>query len=151
MEKKAIFLDVDGVLNSTRFAKRMFSEEGVRIYAENILDKNAVLCLKQIVVRSGADIIVSSTWRLSVSHFIALQDQLSRVGLTAHDITPRDPYRTRGYEIQTWLDNNPSYKKFVIIDDENDVNELSDHLLQTDGYEGLTARDIDRAVDILMK
>ena len=60
---RVIFLDVDGVLNSNSFAEKMFSEQGVRVFYEDILDKRAIACLKQIVSATGATIVLSSSWR----------------------------------------------------------------------------------------
>lgn len=46
----------------------------------------------------------------------------------------------RGYEIQKWLDDNKNLeiKNFVILDDENDMANLSEKLVQTDTYIGIT-------------
>lgn len=151
MSKRVVFLDVDGVLNSHAFSKRMWEQEAVRVFRENMLDRNAILCLKQIVSRTDADIVVSSTWRLDFAHFTALQEQLAKEGLSVHDVTPRLPGEIRGKEIQMWLDYNPSYKEFVILDDDSDMGDLSMHLLQTEFSDGLKARHIDRAVQILIE
>lgn len=48
-QSKLIFLDVDGVLNSTQFAIKMLEEDNVRIYAEDMLDPHALRLLKRLV------------------------------------------------------------------------------------------------------
>jgi len=56
----------------------------------------------------------------------------------------------RGDEIEAWLNEHPEVKKFVILDDDNDMRNLMDHLIQTDFYKkGLTSELADKAIEIL--
>ena len=108
---KLLFLDFDGVLNSERF----FRAQGNRYLPEQ-LDEGAVARLNAILARTGAKVIVSSTWRLGYS-MEQLQVILARHGFSGEvvGVTPRledvdeDGIRVplhvpRGREIQTWLD-----------------------------------------------
>ena len=54
---KIIFLDVDGVLNSQDLLERCGEDKLVPIDEENIR------CLKEIVDETGAEIVLSSSWR----------------------------------------------------------------------------------------
>lgn len=57
---KAIFLDVDGVLNNIRWAEDMEREYGIQIYRDDILEDRAINLLKIIIDETGAVIVVSS-------------------------------------------------------------------------------------------
>jgi hypothetical protein len=79
-----IFLDIDGVLNSRKFAEWRISPEGIkrRNYLKKtysgiefnellLLDYTAVKRLKDIVLSTNCKIVISSTWRekSSPEHF----------------------------------------------------------------------------------
>ena len=55
---KIIFLDIDGVLNSSEYRKRM----GRKYYSE-IIDRSKMPLLKKIVEATGAKIVLSTSWR----------------------------------------------------------------------------------------
>ena len=60
--RKVIFLDIDGVINSEinqdyNFKKGRWSTRNI------VMDPEAMLCLKEIVGKTGAEIVLSSTWR----------------------------------------------------------------------------------------
>lgn len=61
---KIIFLDVDGVLNNSKWVKRMF-DECVHVYAKDMLEDRAIRLLKQIIDATGASVVITSTWRMS--------------------------------------------------------------------------------------
>jgi len=153
---KIIFLDIDGVLNSEKSA---------------LLHKNNELCammphkihlepLSNIVKKTGAKIVISSTWRIGCSScmiwemfFTALgYPELIVIGVTPKLVDAENHSRPRGFEIDEWIQKrnkaaSQSYAKnwlitpvgrFVIIDDDPDMVHLSDHLFLTDGIDGLT-------------
>jgi hypothetical protein len=129
---KVIFLDIDGVLN---------------VYCESrdkwgcTFHKHLVDNLRYIIKKTGAKIVISSTWR---SGFV-MDDGSYVDGLTGLkqmwidrnlpgdiiDITPnsQDVVESgytefydlvdRGHEIKLWLDKNP-VENYCIIDDDND-------------------------------
>lgn len=135
---KIIFLDVDGVLNS---AKDFYSIE-----LEN--DKHFDL-LKELVDKTGAKIVLSSSWRIGFNPTTHEPDRilarkLGERGMFIYDFTP---YLTGGRinEIHEWLKKNP-VDKFVILDDE----EVSyPNLVQTNTMVGLQKEDIEKASKIL--
>ena len=132
---KVIFLDVDGVLNSQKFAEKYYEEEGVNIFREDILNRSAIACLKRIVSATGAIIVLSSTWRHIALARQALVSQLDDFGLSIHSDTPHAGGR-RGADISAWFARHPEIEveSYVILDDDNDMEEHLPHLIQTDFY-----------------
>ena len=74
--KKVIFLDVDGVLNSDRTLSEDIS-----------LEDDLILNLKELVNKTGAKIILSSSWRLSTEAIATLMDKLDKFGLAISGMT----------------------------------------------------------------
>lgn len=120
MKRKIIFLDIDGVLNSV---DSMIAFQSCNEYA---LDKVSIGLLKSLCEITGADIVVSSTWRMGrdkkdFMEIFSLHDwhNFPYVGQTR--ILDMARYN-RGYEIKEWLsmysDRNGEY---IIIDDDSDM------------------------------
>ena len=74
--KKVIFLDIDGVLNSDR-----------TLYESISLEDDLILNLKEIVNKTKAKIILSSSWRLSTEAIATLMDKLDKFGLVISGMT----------------------------------------------------------------
>lgn len=115
-----------------------------------IADKN----LKRIIHECDAKIVVSSTWRkigASVDGTIA-EWLFSHYGLE-EDVIGATPYlanKIRGREIQKYIETcTHSVNKFVILDDDNDMGKLIEHLVQTDYRYGLTDEKCEEAIKIL--
>lgn len=149
---RVIFLDVDGVLNSHYFATKVFKDCGARVFREGLLDKRAIACLKQIVDQTGAIIVLSSTWRKIPEARALLVEQLLERNLIIHSDTP-DAGKRRGDDISAWFEQHKDIdvESYVILDDDNDMNEHVSHLVQTSYYFlGLEAKHVQQAVNILM-
>lgn len=149
---KVVFLDVDGVLNSNSFEEKLFNEEGVRAFREDILDKRCIACLKQIIVKSGAEIVLSSSWRKIPKARERLVEQLSEYGLSIHSDTPYTG-KERGDDITAWFNRHEDLdiESYVILDDDSDMNVHMKHLVHTSFYGwGLETKHIQYAVDMLM-
>lgn len=149
---KIIFLDIDGVLNSTESMKRNLS---FGRFAD-LPDEKLVFNLNKIGEEFGNDlkIVISSTWRLG-SKLSDLNRMLfqSGVKIEAISMTPilhisRVP---RGREIKKWLEEhkNLEIKSFVILDDDSDMGDLKKYLVKTDPNVGLTIDDAKKAIKIL--
>jgi hypothetical protein len=54
----------------------------------------------------------------------------------------------RGDEIQKWLEGHPT-RRFVILDDNDDMAMHMDRLVLTESKPGLTKADADRAIEML--
>lgn len=158
--RKIIFLDIDGVLNSLDYFESVKGHKG---YKE--INPEKVKLLKEIVERTGAKIVLSSTWRdlgrrkYEPDHplYAYLIDTLREYGLEIIDHTPYIN-QDRPKEIKAWLDRQKHKDiKFVSLDDDfpkqlYDEVGLGDCLVRTCFYEkdgGLRQEHIERAVEIL--
>ena len=74
--KKVIFLDADGVLNSNR-----------TLHEDISLEDYLISNLKELVDKTGAKIILSSSWRLSTEAVATLMDKLDKFGLVISGMT----------------------------------------------------------------
>ena len=95
MNNKIIFLDVDGVLNSMKFDRWLQDRHMKQYYGYELLDQNALLNLQDIVFVTGADIVLSSSWRLNSSCCEQLRQQLLPYGLQFIDKTVSLPRKDR--------------------------------------------------------
>lgn len=121
---KAIFLDIDGVLNDSNTIKRV-KESGKRIKINEEMLKRLV----KIVKETNAKIVLSSTWRgffdkqnnkiiPIYEEGYLLENLFQKHDLHFFDITPFDENRNRTKEINIYLNNHPEIEDFIIIDDE---------------------------------
>ena len=147
-KKKLIFLDVDGVLNSWTYWKNLSPDAQ---YELRHIDGNAIKKLKRIVDKTGAEIVVSSTWRKLNEDMHVLATRLSVYGLNIMSKTPVLYNKERGHEITAWFESHPEYKDatYVILDDDADMNVHMDRLVKTDYVYGLTNSKAERAIKML--
>lgn len=154
---KTLFLDVDGVLNGTNFFKNTpqhLNYDKLRlIYGSHIawslcsIDPEKVKLLNRILDETGAEIVVSSSWRGDSQ----LQTIFSIAGIKKkiYGETPRIKGRHRGKEIQEWL-NTHEVENYVILDDDSDILDSQlNHFVQTSWQEGLVESDAESAIRIL--
>ena len=131
---KIIFLDIDGVIKEDR--------QGVPFLDESLS------VLKSIVDKTGAKLVMSSTWKVKYKDFIdngfvteykdieKLYNVLCRHGLSIFDYTPllkiEKPVR-RPTEIKNYLSGAEDVESFCILDDRDEFEwgELSDNLVIT--------------------
>jgi hypothetical protein len=106
---KVVFLDFDGVLNSSRW----FAQGTAFTHPEDQLDPEAVKLLNEL----DADVVVSSAWRYGYKR-IQLSEFLRNRGFTGRviDTTPRLPGKERFEEINAWL-KGKDVTSFVVLDD----------------------------------
>lgn len=134
-----IFLDIDGVMNST---EDRFSTE--------LENRDYWIRLKRLTNETNSAIVLSSSWRI-----IERLTNLVKKRLKEYDIkyVDKTPYLSgRGNEIKTWLEStNIKVDKFVIIDDEiSDIVDLfPNNVVKTDMYKGLQDDDVEKAIKIL--
>ena len=150
---KAIFCDVDGVLNN-RFT-RSRSPNGYTGVSNDLIGN-----LRKIVVATGAKIILSSDWRLvrdipvRKRDFRYLVNKLRIVAsLDIADYTDDIDWNCRGREIRKYLTDHPDISDYVVLDDlpfkDFEAQGILPHLVLTDPHFGLTMEDVERAVKIL--
>ena len=139
---KVIFLDVDGVLNS--------SSDG---YSIKLRTDSHLILLKYIVENTGARIVLSSSWRIGITKASKnLLKRLGEYGLKIMDSTPVLPSSScRGDEIRQWLNySNYVIERFVILDDEDDMAEFTTtNLVRTNTNVGLQDKDSLECIRIL--
>jgi hypothetical protein len=122
---KVLFLDVDGVLNcSTTRNPRHFPY---------VVDQRLLTRLQKLLDRTGAKVVLSSTWRLDpVGLFAAKHSGVPFIG-----VCPDKPRSPRRKEILSWLADHPKATRYAVIDDEDDeLDELP--LFQPSAKTGLT-------------
>jgi len=159
---KVIFLDVDGVLNSTEDMMEYLKRTGKKsagLYDE--VEPRALKLFKEIVDKTGAEIVVSSSWRYGWTHkhlelggelIIKLKEELEKVGLKILDTTPILHGVHRGDEIRDWLERHPEVESFIILDDDSDMCEFTNtNLVKTTNSRGLREEHVIKAIDILNK
>ena len=110
---KIIFLDVDGVLNSNDYIKYA-SKNNLKGILEEINPK-AIEMLKYALDITGAQIVVSSSWR-NLRKFESLKKLFSEYGIDLNEKTPMVS-EDRGLEIKQYLKEHPDVKQYLILDD----------------------------------
>lgn len=143
---KIIFLDVDGVLNNARWAQKMYNE-GVHVYADDLLYDPAIKQLKRLIDATDAKVILSSSWRNYPDAMKHLATQLAAYDIFIYGVTPNVGPQ-RGDDISEWLANHP-VDNYVILDDDSDMTVHMDHLVQTSYETGLQYTHVDQAIALL--
>ena len=152
---KIIFLDIDGVLNSSLWRKsKTYSTDKSLDGNLADIDPDTVDRLNQITDNTGACIVVSSTWRWGwAQDFLGMLAFFRKVGVTGKviDITPIND-DGRHQQIQQWLDMTDDVDAFVILDDIDwFAGILHKYLVLTDPRVGLQNADVQSAIQILNK
>lgn len=166
---RILFLDIDGVLNTERqhdlcVNKGIAPVDGFG-YA---FDPEAVTNLKRIVEETGADIVISSSWKLW--GLDAMQRMWTKRALPGKviDITPNTESdemllsvdldymeipAIKGSEIKEWLTTKGhDVTHYAILDDFPDMlPEQESHFVQTDPSIGITEADANKTIEILTK
>ena len=150
---KVIFLDIDGVLNSFDHMVRTGEKGKSRFYAE--IDPDALAVLKTIIDATGAEIVLSSTWRYGYKRYknteeslpYILNTALKEVGLEVVSTTPNLSGRPREEEIHEWLLNN-LVNSYLILDDDCDISQ-TERLIRTSYDYGLTESHVEECIKIL--
>ena len=133
---KVIFLDIDGVLNSAQYDAERGEQDG------NI-DVTRLELLREITEKSGAKIVLTSTWRklwdknktLCTDEGLELDRLFAVYGLEIFGKTP--VIGRRSEEINAWLDGNENIESFVIVDDMPiGWDGLAERLVKTDAMIG---------------
>lgn len=170
-----LFMDIDGVLNSTRSllrANKVEPTESERDFLFELsntyysgyplsvltadllgLSRECIKNLNLVIEATGVQVVVSSSWRFC-HNIVGLQKLLEYRGFRGEliDITPINlvgSNKVRGREIQAWLDLNPEVDRFVIVDDDSDMAHLKRYLVLVDKKVGLTEKNALEAISIV--
>ena len=130
---------MDGVVNNPREGRG------------RTLSTKAVELLNKLTEISGANIVISSSWRFTAP-LIVIIDKLKEYGFRYPErvigCTALLENRCRGDEIKLWLKQVP-VESFVILDDVDDMGNLLPHLVKTDHVLLMQEHDVDKAIQIL--
>ena len=163
--RKIIFLDIDGVLNTERWHCQTASNELQDEYGYKF-DPVAVTNLSKIIEETGADIVISSSWKfmgLSKMRKMWKDRKLpgNVIGITPNtvsdefllnvDLDNMDIMAIRGQEVKEWLMlNKNEITNYVILDDMNDIlQEQESHFVWIDPDVGITSGNAVQAIFIL--
>lgn len=134
---KVVFLDIDGVLNNFDLIRRNGFE-----YIDHVMVRR----LGVLVSQTGADIVLSSFWRLDPKDRSLVDQALKAEGMFVSDRTP-SLSGPRSNEISQWLDGNPGVLKFAILDDDDRAGIGMEHsFFQTDPEVGITQEIVTKAI-----
>lgn len=162
---RVIFLDIDGVLNSS-FWNAGHQKE---ISAGMLIDLEKIRLLGKLVRNTKAEIILHSGWKFWFDPDLKplckeaayLQRQMQREGLMIAGTTPDHSTEeiriskkfslVKAGEILAWLDEHKEVDRWIVLDD-LDLHDprIEIHQLRTDPDTGLTEEDVQRAEAVLL-
>ena len=157
MKSKIIFLDIDGVLNVLSQEFDDYGQLFNPIFVKNLAD---------IIEKTNAKLVISSTWRFSGREFIMNMWRHRNLPGEVIGVTPDlgfNDYIVRGDEIKAWLDKNiDMVETYCIIDDDEDMlPEQMNNFVKTSGNSdhpdcddfgyGLTKICSEKVIEILNK
>jgi len=138
MYDKVLFLDVDGVLH-----------RDVPEHEEDLFLPGCMQQLRLIIERTGAQIVLSSSWRGCPKSRSEVSLQLSKYGIPNFVACTRDggDEYARNEDILDFVARNPC-RNWVAIDDYQ-LYELGGHYIQTNPDYGLTSSEAQHAIRVL--
>lgn len=173
---RIIFLDFDGVLNCTA-SFIMHNRRGKEQMSNHRLCPICCSNFRYLIDKvPDAQIVISSTWRLLhpldmlkgilMSHNAINAGEMNKRII---DITPDSFGKSRGREIEAWLQNKypdfnimeddgkdclptflkPDNLRVAILDDTADMGDMSPFLVKTEFDTGLTIPNVHKAADLL--
>lgn len=161
---RVIFLDFDGVINrcDTQMISGVWNQSKDTFLLPH--EKDCVAALNELIRRTGAKIVISSSWR-SFADWTQMGPALERIGVVGEvvgetplpsqtcdrmrdlDLFERgvDSYE-RGMDIYLYLLDHPEVKEYIILDDASDMWRLVEHLVLTHPVDGFTMDDVEIGV-----
>ena len=140
-----IFLDIDGVMNTTKTHILLGNSSSLQERPELYFDPLALSFIKAIS-NKGVKIVLSSTWRIGK----VIPDIQKKFSFELFSKTDWIVDGCRGDEIKRWVVNNPEVKNYVIVDDDKDMlPEQLDNFVHICKHEGITYKDMTKICSIL--
>ena len=161
--KKILFLDIDGVLNTGRGIKKMSEIHAPKDSFGYDFDPDAVANLRRIIEATGAEIVISSSWKgygldglhelwetrnlpgkvIDYTPEVVTDEMIRHANLEEVDMTA-----CRGEEIRQWLlAHQHSVSHYAILDDLDDMQpDQMPHFVQTNYEVGISKEDADRVM-----
>lgn len=142
---KYILLDFDGVLTSSSYTWLCHMEKRpANLFGMDWFDPRCLDALRTLVERTGAKIIVSSSWRdLSTEQLKWLWEQVPMPGEFC-GTTPIWILTKKG-AIKHWINKHPD-DRWVILDD---IDLGFPNQVRTDPHTGLSEADVQQAIKVL--
>jgi hypothetical protein len=144
-DARVIFLDIDGVMNGRE------AQPEPQPGPVSWLSPHNIAALNTALQATGAVIVVSSTWRLSMP-LTELRAAFREAGCDGEivDVTPDLDGNDRQREIMAWLAAQAEPpRRFVVIDDFFPMPDLPGKLVKTRKLDGLTTGDLPAVLAIL--
>lgn len=184
-DKPVLFLDIDGVLNTiAHYAMKEHCHLDLEDYYQHLKKLSnsqtvgrvhqsamaAFFCpkslyhLKEIIVETGCEIVISSTWRRHADDLQTMKDwfRSDTIKDAIIDKTPdfrmkiQDgeyscPAIPRGLEIKAWLNKHRGYdfRKFAVLDDDGDSYPVQRCWVITNGDDGISSQNRKDVVKLL--
>lgn len=153
IDKRIIFLDIDGVMNSEM--DFLLNPDQPEVAYE--ISPRCIKLLNSLIQDTDARIVISSVWRFHGLDFI--KNIFVKNGFeypdNLIDVTPRlGNGCVRGNEILKWIKDNEKllgypyyhFNTYIIFDDDSDMLYWQrNNFIHVDGYTGLTPRAIYKA------
>lgn len=145
-DSKCLFLDIDGVLNSWWSVDL----EDYNVFHE--VGRSHIMCLNEIVYRTGTMVVITSAKRLYYSIDSMLEMFLKKgfeypskvIGATPLDKTGR-----KGLEIRRWVKANHWNGRMCILDDSIYVAPFKQFLVKTNNERGLQPEHVSTCIEML--
>lgn len=148
-----IFLDVDGVLNSLDYAKKIYEIDKVaRSCYDFPFDPRCLSNLKYLVDITNSYLVITSTWRMHEIGKEILISELRKYNLDDRVIGYTSIlHKERGEEVKDYLDKLGKEVNYIILDDDSDFTGLEKYLIKTNFEYGLTKKELDMGIKKLLK
>lgn len=145
---KVVFLDIDGVLNGYNWCNSLIGNICTKIKPLRALYHKwdlfgvrtlKVLKLKYLLYKTGARVVLSSSWRFmwetndTNPRILSLKNKFKFFNIEVIGITPKSSTGHRGNEIKKWFScNNYKVDNFIILDDEiSDLSQFEKNVIKT--------------------
>lgn len=154
--KCVIFLDFDGVMDTESYDSYLVNHNmpNVDEYGP-VFDPECVKNLENILNATGAQIVVSSTWKECMT-LDEIREMWKKRNLPGYilDVTPNVNPHFRGDEINAWLESQEEECLYTIVDD-MDASQFTDeqqsHLVLINPWTGLDEERANYACRIITK
>jgi len=143
-----LFLDIDGVMNTSAFA--LANHSGL------IFRTESVISLNRILTESGCRVVISSSWRreprINLGAIFETQG-VAKFRACLAGITPdlsNEECCNRGDEIEAWLSKERFTGRLAILDDDPIMGPFDLWHCRTDESKGLTTEVANRVIAMLV-
>ena len=145
-----ILLDIDGVLTSeTHTQKCVLENRPENLYWMDWFDPECIEALRTLLKRTGADIIVSSSWReMGIERLRTVWEHNKMPGQLKEPTPEWIPDKMQA--LRHWINSNTTlhpFDKYIILDD--DPTGLERWQIKTNPRTGLTRQDVEKKLKTL--